>query len=177
MSMLWGSECDPYWSADLTHRSRLFICVEINSWCMLSSSIASAVFWVNSAQFFSGKSISMKQYYTHFSGRNPIILTFQFHICLGRPFSIQNLRKINFLKSDFSNFSGSLPLILILQVCISQVDKFTGHLTIKFSEYKYEWNCLLVSTSRFCAKLANGKKVTIGLTSACPFIKEFKFCR
>ena len=54
-------ECDPHWSADLTQRSRLFICVETNNWCMLSSSIASAVCWVNSAQFFSGKSMSMKQ--------------------------------------------------------------------------------------------------------------------
>jgi len=56
----WHFECDPHSSADLTQRSRLFICVETNSWCMLSSSIASPVFWVNSAQFFPGKSVSMK---------------------------------------------------------------------------------------------------------------------
>ena len=66
----WYFKCDPHWSADLTQRSRLFICVETNSWCMLSSSIASAVCWVNSAQFFSGKSMSMTQHYSHFSGRN-----------------------------------------------------------------------------------------------------------
>jgi len=69
----WHFECDPHWSADLTERSRLFICVETNSWCMLSSFIASAVCWVNSAQFFSGKSMSTKQCwvnYSHFSGRN-----------------------------------------------------------------------------------------------------------
>ena len=59
-----------YRSADLTQRSRLFICVETNNWCMLSSSIASAVCWVNSAQLFSGKSMSMKQHDFHFSGRN-----------------------------------------------------------------------------------------------------------
>ena len=135
----WDFECDPHWSADLTQRSRLFICVETNSWCMLLSSIASAVFWVNSAQFFSGKSMSMRQHYSYFSGRNPLILTFQSHICLGRTFSIQNFRKINFLKSDFSNFLGSLPLIFIL--CISQVDKFIGNLTIKFSEYNHQRNC------------------------------------
>ena len=64
-------ECEPHWSADLTQRSRLFICVETNNWCMLSSSIASAVCWVNSAQFFSGRSMSMKQHYSHLSGRNP----------------------------------------------------------------------------------------------------------
>ena len=68
-----------------------------------------------------------------------IILTFQSHICLGRICGIQNFRKINFLKSDFSKFSGSLPLIFIL--CISQVDKFTGNLTIKFSEYNHQRNC------------------------------------
>ncbi len=67
----WHCECDPHWSADLTQRSRLFICVETNSWCMLSSSITSAVCWVNSAQFFSGKSMSMKWHYLYFSGRNP----------------------------------------------------------------------------------------------------------
>ena len=55
----WHFECEPHWSADLTQRSRLFICVETNSWYMLSSSIASAVFWVNSAQLLSGKSMSM----------------------------------------------------------------------------------------------------------------------
>jgi len=66
----WNIECDAHWSADLTQRSRLFFCVETNSWCMLLSSTASAVFWVNSAQFFSGKSMSMKQHYLHFSGRN-----------------------------------------------------------------------------------------------------------
>ena len=65
----WDCECDPHWSADLTQRSRLFICVETNSCCMLSLSIACAVFWVNSAQFFSGKSMSMKQHHSHFSGR------------------------------------------------------------------------------------------------------------
>ena len=62
----WHVECDAHWSADLTQRSRLFICVETNSWCMLSSSIASAVCWVNSAQFFSGKSMSMEQHYSLF---------------------------------------------------------------------------------------------------------------
>jgi len=67
----WHFECDSHWNADLTQRSRLFICVETNSWCMLSSSIASAVCWVNSAQFFSGKSMSMKWHYSHFSGTNP----------------------------------------------------------------------------------------------------------
>ena len=67
----WHFECDPHWSADLTQRSRLFICVETNSWCMLPSSITPAVCWVNSAQFFSGKSMSMKQHYSHFSVRNP----------------------------------------------------------------------------------------------------------
>ena len=66
----WHCGCDPHWSADLTQRSRLFICVETNSWCMLWSSIASAVFWVNSAQFFSGKSMSVNQHYSHFSRRN-----------------------------------------------------------------------------------------------------------
>ncbi len=64
----WHFKCDNHCSADLTQRSRLFICVETNSWCMLSSSIASAVCWVNSAQFFSGKSMSMKQYYSDVSG-------------------------------------------------------------------------------------------------------------
>ena len=67
----WHFECDPHLSADLTQRSRLFICVETNSWYMLSSSIALAVCRVSSAQFFSGKSMSMKQHYAHFSGRNP----------------------------------------------------------------------------------------------------------
>ena len=67
----WDFECYPHWSADLAQRSRLFICVETKSWCMLSSSIASAVFWVNSAQFFSGKSMSTKQHHSHFLGRNP----------------------------------------------------------------------------------------------------------
>ena len=67
----WDFEYDPHWSADLTQRSRLFICIETNSWCILSSSIASAVFWVNSAQFFCGKSMSMKQHYSCLSGRNP----------------------------------------------------------------------------------------------------------
>ena len=67
----WDFECDPHRSADSTQRSRLFICVETNSWCMVSSSIASAVFWVNSAQFFSGKSMSMKQHQSQFLGRNP----------------------------------------------------------------------------------------------------------
>ncbi len=56
----WHFECDPHWSADLTERSRWFICVETNSSCILSLSIASAVCWANSAQFFSGKSMSMK---------------------------------------------------------------------------------------------------------------------
>ena len=65
----WHFECNPHWSADLTQRSRLFIWVETNSWCMLLSSIALAVCWVSSAQFFSGKSMSMKQHYFHFSGR------------------------------------------------------------------------------------------------------------
>ena len=72
MSMLfnkWCFECDPHRSADLTQRSRLFICVETNSWCMLSLSIALAVCWVNSAQFFSGKSMSTKQHYSWISGR------------------------------------------------------------------------------------------------------------
>ena len=67
----WHFKCEPHWSADLTQRSRLFICVETNNWCMLSSSIASAVCWVNSAQFISGKYMSMGQHYSHFSGRNP----------------------------------------------------------------------------------------------------------
>jgi len=67
----WHFGCGPHRSADLIQRSRLFICVETNSWCMLSSFIASAVCWDNSAQFFSGKSMSMKQHYLHFSGRNP----------------------------------------------------------------------------------------------------------
>ncbi len=67
----WHFECDPHSSADLTQRSRLFLCVETNRWCMLSSSIASAVCWVNSAQFFSGKSMSMKQHYFNCSGTNP----------------------------------------------------------------------------------------------------------
>ena len=62
-SSKWNFECDPHWSADLTQRSRLFICVETKSWRMLSSSIASAVCWVNSAQLLSGKSMSMKQHY------------------------------------------------------------------------------------------------------------------
>ena len=143
----WHFEPDTHWSADLAQRSMLFICVEINSWCMLSSSIASAVCWVNSAQLFSGKSMSMKQYHSHFSGRILIILTFQLHICLWRVFGIQNFGKVNFLKSDFSKFPGSLPLIFILW--ISQVDKFTCYLTIKFSEYNHQRNCkghLLVST-------------------------------
>ena len=69
---MWHFECsDLHWSADLTQRSRLFICVEINSWCMLSSSLASAVFWLSSAQFISGKSMSINQHYSHFSRRNP----------------------------------------------------------------------------------------------------------
>ncbi len=67
----WHFECELHWSADLTERSKLFICVETNSWCMLSLSIASAVCWINSAQFFSGKSMSMKQHYSHFLERNP----------------------------------------------------------------------------------------------------------
>ena len=67
----WDFECYPHWSADLAQRSRLFICVETKSCCMLSSSIASAVFWVNSAQFFSGKSMSTKQHYFLFLGRSP----------------------------------------------------------------------------------------------------------
>ena len=61
---------DSYLSAALTERSTLFIFVETNSWCRPSSSIASAVFRVNSAQSFSGKSMSIKQHYTHFSGWN-----------------------------------------------------------------------------------------------------------
>ncbi len=134
----WHFEYDTHWSADLTQRSRLFICVETNSWCTLSSSIASAVCWVNSTQFFSGKSMSMKQLHSHFSERNNQ-LTFQQHICLGRIFGIQNFRKINILKTDFSNFPGSLPLIFILW--ISQVDIFTCYLTIKFSEYNHQRNC------------------------------------
>ena len=67
----WHFECDPHRSADSTQRSRLFICVETNSSCMLWSSIALAVCWINSAQLFSGKSMSMKQHVLHFSGRNP----------------------------------------------------------------------------------------------------------
>src|SRR6266550_2924409 len=107
---------------------------------MPSSSIASAVCWVNSAQFFSGKSMSMKlEHYSHFQEEILIILTFQLHICLGRIFGIQNFRKINFLKSDFSNSPGSLPLIFT--ICISQVDNFTGYLTIKLSEYNHQRNC------------------------------------
>ena len=138
-----------------------------------------------------------------FQGKILIILTFQSHICLGRTFSMQNLRKVNFLKSDFSSFPGYLPLIFILwNSQVTQVDKFTGYLTIKFSEYGHQWNCKgniyqSVHSSRFCGKLANGKEVVIvkskqslqnqqitrwdmnslGLTSACPFIEEFKFCR
>ena len=67
----WWFECDPHRSADLMQRSTLFICVETNSWYIPSSSIVSAVFWVNSAQFFSGRCISIKQHYSHFSERNP----------------------------------------------------------------------------------------------------------
>ena len=134
-------ECDPHRSADLTQRSRLFICVETNNWCMLSSSIASAIFWVNSAQFFSSKSMSMKQHHSQFQEEILIILTFQSHICLGRIFGIQNFRKINFLKSDFSNIPGSLPLVFPVFLCINQVGKFIGYLTIKFSEYNHQRNC------------------------------------
>ena len=64
----WHFECDPHQSADSTQRSRLFICVETNSSCMLWSSIALAVCWINSAQLFSGKSMSIKQHYSHFQG-------------------------------------------------------------------------------------------------------------
>ena len=84
--------CDPYWSADLTQRSRLFICVETNSPCMMSSSIASAVCWVNSAQFFSARSMSMKHYSHFFQEDILFLLTFQSHICLRRIFGIQNFR-------------------------------------------------------------------------------------
>src|SRR6266576_6063135 len=112
--------------------------------------------------------MSTKQHYSHFLFRNLIFLTFQSHICLGRIFGIQNLRKINFLKGDFSSLPGFLPSIFIL--CTSQVDKFTGYLTIKFSEYNYQRNCkgsINICWS-ICDRLAKGKEVTIVKGKQCP---------
>ncbi len=63
-------ECTTDWSAHLTQRSRLFICVDTNSSCKVVSSIASAVWWVNSGQSVSGKSISIGEHYLNFPGRN-----------------------------------------------------------------------------------------------------------
>ena len=130
-------EYDPHWSALLTERSRLFICVKINSWCMLVS-IAATVCWVNSAHFFSGKSTSTISFLI-FQEEMFTILTFQSHISLRRIFGIQNFREMNCLKSSFSNFPGPVPLIFIL--CISQVIKFIGYLGIKFGEDNHQRNC------------------------------------
>ena len=51
-------QCDSHWSALFTQRSRLFLCVEINSSWRMSLSIASAVVSVNSGQLFAGMSMS-----------------------------------------------------------------------------------------------------------------------
>ena len=52
--------CGSHWSADLTQRSTLFICDETNSSWRLASSIAFAVSWINSGQFFSALCIPVK---------------------------------------------------------------------------------------------------------------------
>ena len=57
----WNLECDSHLRADLTQRLRLFICVETKSSYRLGSSIASAVFSVNSEQSISGVSMSVEQ--------------------------------------------------------------------------------------------------------------------
>ena len=54
-----------HWSADWTQRSRLFICVETNSWWRVVSSIAFAVSWVSSGQFLSGSFISIRGHYLY----------------------------------------------------------------------------------------------------------------
>ena len=54
-----------HWSADWTQRSRLFICVETNSWWRVVSSIAFAVSRVNSGQFLSGSFISIRGHYLY----------------------------------------------------------------------------------------------------------------
>jgi hypothetical protein len=54
-----------HWSADLTRRSRLFICVETNKSWRLELSSAFAVSRVNSGQFLSGLCISVQEHYWH----------------------------------------------------------------------------------------------------------------
>ena len=101
-----------YWSANFTQRSRLFICVETNSWCMLVSVTASAIFSVNSAQLLSGMSISAKE--LSLCKKCLLYSTFQFHICLWWIYCTHDFRNINCLKSIFSILLCLLPLICSL---------------------------------------------------------------
>ena len=140
----WILKWNSHWSADLTQRSRLFICVETNNSCKVESSITSAVFVVSSWQSCSGRCISTRKFITSLLlGMKKyvfVILTFQFHRCLWRTFSIQDFRKINILKSLFSFLPGLLPLIFVT-VYSFQFNIFFGYLSIKFSEYGHQRHC------------------------------------
>ena len=101
----------------------------------MASSIASAVVCVNSGQFFSGKSMSIEQHCLILQEHIVVILTFQLNISLRRMLGVQDLGKINCLKSGFSIIPSLAPLIFNLHT--KQVDIFIDYLTIKFGEYSY----------------------------------------
>ena len=132
-----------HWSADLTQRSMLFICVETNSSWRLASSIAFAVSWVNSGQLFSGLCISANHYLFFFKNGMLLWPTSQLHMHLWRVFSIHDTRLINLLTSLFSICLGFLqPIFPILDII--QFGIFLWYKAIKFGEYNHQWYCEVV---------------------------------
>ena len=122
----------------------------MNSSCKLALSIASAVFSVSSGQSFSGMSISVFEVSLYLNVCQLIVMlmipTSQTNICFWRAISIKDFREINFLKSDFSIFSGFAPLNCIIH--IFQFARFLDYLTIKFGEYYHQRNCESVNYLR-----------------------------